>query len=99
MSHMTHETGDGAEHESDFRRIINSIMENFTEDMEMEVVNDQTQLRVIFTPTKIPSSEAQGLVESIVDSALDNSDTDFEHEVDVFRAEGDYIAVFAPAQE
>lgn len=100
MSQMTHDTGDGAEYESDFRQIINSIMESFSEfNMDIEVINDQTQLRVIFTPKNIPSEEAQGLVESIVDSALDNANTEFEHGVDIFETEGDYMSVFAPERE
>lgn len=100
MSQMTHDAGDGAEYESDFRNILNSIIENFSEfDMNMEVVNDTTQLRVIFTPTNIPMDEAQGLVESVVDSAIKEADTEFTHEVDTFEVEGDYIAVFAPEKD
>lgn len=96
---MTHNTGDGVEYESDFRQIINSIMESFSEfNMDIEVINDQTQLRVIFTPKNIPSEEAQGLVESVVDSALENSDTKFEYGADVFETGEDYMSVFAPEQ-
>lgn len=100
MSQKTQTAGDGSEYESDFRQIINSIIESYSEfNMDMEVINDHTQLRVIFTPKNIPTDEAQGLVESIIDSALDTANTEFEHGVDIFESEGDYISIFSPERE
>lgn len=98
MSQTTTNASNGVEYDSDFTHIIREMMDALNDfDIDMEVVNDHTQLRFTLTPSGLSESEEDDIIRSASESALE-SPTSHRYTVDMFSADGGYMVVFAPKE-